>query len=244
MEIPLYLAMTAAEFHTAEVLPLHPAWMACHFSLYGTGLSNIPRTLPKGSMLMLNDRIPICGHDPQLVAQTLCQAAKDLECDCILLDLQRTECEEHFDVIRAVLEQAGCPVGVSALYAGEFDCPVLIPPVPPHVAPKEAFCKWEGRELWLELSTEGTEIAVTEKGSQYTPLVGFLPDEHSHQEPELFCHYAISTEDDRILFSLGRTGEDQIALLDTAAACGITRALGLWQEKSLLQLQQAQESLD
>lgn len=244
MEIPLYLAMTAAEFHAAQALPTKPAWMACHFSPYGTGLSNIPRTLPPGSMLMLNDRIPICDHDPQSVAQTLCDTAKALECGCILLDLQRKPCDGGMDVIRAVLKQAGCPVGVSALYAEEFDCPVLVAPIPTHIAPKEPLSAWEGREIWLELSTEGTQITVTEEGSRYTPLPGFQVISGSHAEAELLCHYKITAEEARILFQIGRTPEDQAALIQAAIGCGVTKAVGLWQEKSLLQTQQAQEISD
>lgn len=79
MEIPLFLAMTAAEFRIAAEIPAHPAWMACHFSAYGTGISNLPRELPAGAMLMLNDRTPICGHDPEDVAKPLCDTAQRLE---------------------------------------------------------------------------------------------------------------------------------------------------------------------
>ena len=88
MEIPLFLAMTAAELRGAASMPSHPAWMACHFSCYGTGISNVPKRLPAGSMLMLNDRTPMCGHDPELVARMLCDAAEEFQCDSILLDLE------------------------------------------------------------------------------------------------------------------------------------------------------------
>lgn len=244
MEIPLFLAMTAAEFRSAERLPAHIAWMACHFSAYGVGLSNVPGMLPRGSMLMLNDRTPICGHDPVLVAQTLCEAAQVLESDSILLDFQRSGQGELTEVVRAVLDRVECPVGVSALYAEGFDCPVLVPPIPLHMPPEKNLSVWKGRELWLELSTEGTEIVVTEEGSQYAPLSGLVPDEHTHKETELLCHYKITAEDERILFHLYRTLEDQAALVQAAETWGMTRALGLWQEKSLLQLQQAQEISD
>lgn len=230
MEIPLFLAMTAAEFRGAEVLPEHPAWMACHFSSYGTGLSNIPRTLPPGSMLMLNDRTPICGHDPELVAQTLCDTAQFLKCDSILLDFQRTACAELYEIIGAVLAQASCPVAVSSLYASDFDCPVLVPPIPPHALPAEALAPWDHRELWLELSSEGTQISVTETGSQYTSLPHYLPENNAHWEQELHCHYQIIIEDDQVLFQLGRNEEDQNSLLNAAEALEVTRALRLWQE--------------
>ena len=232
MEIPLYLALTAAEFQAANVFPNPLAWMACHFSSYGTGLSNVPNTLPPGSMLMLNDRTPIGGHDPQLVAQTLCKAAKELKCDRILLDFQRPEYPEIPEVIEAVLKQADCPVGVSSLYADGFDCAVLIPPIAPHTLPKDALTPWKDRELWLELSNTETEIKVTKDGSQYTPLPRDPQEPKDHQEPELFCHYRILVEDDQVLFQLGRTKEDQEALLAAVQELGVSCAVGLWQETS------------
>ena len=80
MAIPLYLAMTAREFRICKTVPANMAWMACHFSPYGTGLSNLPTSLPPGSMIILNDRTPICGHDPELIAAQL----KELLKSCML----------------------------------------------------------------------------------------------------------------------------------------------------------------
>ena len=230
MEIPLFLVMTAAELQAAEQLPQHPAWMACHFSPYGTGISNIPKTLPPGAMLMLNDRTPVCRHDPETVAKTLCDAAQSLKCDSILLDFQREGFDELHNIIETVLKNASCPVGVSALYAKSFDCPVLVPSIPIQTLPEDALIPWKGRELWLELSSEGTEIAVTEQGSRYTPLPHYIPGEDAHPEDTLHCHYEITVEDDRILFHLGRTAEDQFSLWKASHSLGVTRALGFWQE--------------
>lgn len=230
MEIPLFLAMTAAEFQGAEVLPEHPAWMACHFSSYGTGISNIPQALPPGAMLMLNDRTPICGHDPEMVANALCDAAQRLKCDSILLDFQREGFQELTQVIQAVLERASCPVGVSVLYAREVDCPVLLPPIPPHVPPEEALIPWTGRELWLEVSSEGTAICVTPDGSHYASLPCYSPGNTDHYEKELHCHYSIAVAEERIVFQLGRNEEDQRSLINAAKAFGVTQVLRLWQD--------------
>lgn len=230
MEIPLYLAMTAAEVQSAKVLPNHLVWMACHFSSYGTGLSNVPQALPPGSMLMLNDRTPIGGHDPKLVAQTLCEAAKNLECHGILLDFQRQDCPEIPEVIQAVLEQACCPVGVSSLYADGLDCPVLVAPILPHILPEDALTCWKGRELWLEVSSDGTEIAVSAEGSRYTSLPHYQPEQSAHHDPALHCHYTITLEDNQVRFQLGRTKEDQAFLVHAVKALGVSCALGLWQE--------------
>lgn len=230
MEIPVFLAMTAGEVLAAEALPQRLAWMACHFSAYGTGLSNLPKNLPAGSMLMLNDRTPICGHDPALVAKTLCEAAERFHCDSILLDFQREGCEEAGKIIEAVLQRASCPVGISALYAKDHNCPVLVPPVAPHVPVAEALVPWTDREIWLELATEGTQITITTKGSQYTSLPFFEPGETAHKEETLHCHYEITVEEDRIVFQLGRTEEALAALLEESKQHGVTRAVGLWQE--------------
>lgn len=230
MEIPLFLAMTAAEFLGAEVLPDYPAWMACHFSSYGTGISNLPKTLPPGAMLMLNDRTPICGHDPETVAKSLCDAAQRLECRCILLDFQREGYEELRSVIGAVLKLARCPVGVSSLYAAEFDCPVLVPPIPPHLLPEDAVAPWKGRELWLEVSSEGTVICVTPDGSHYTSLPYYCPKHTDHYDKELHCHYSIIVEENQIVFQLGRSEDDQRSLVKAAEEFGVTQVLRLWQE--------------
>ena len=57
MAIRTYLAMTASEFAKADPLPPHVAWMACHFSPYDSGLTNLPRKLPTNSLLILNKPI-------------------------------------------------------------------------------------------------------------------------------------------------------------------------------------------
>lgn len=230
MKIPLFLAMTAAEFQNAGSMPPHPAWMACHFSAYGTGISNVPAMLPAGAMLMLNDRTPLCGHDPQTVAHSLCQAAQNLKCSSIALDFQREGFEALHDMITAVLDLAECPVGVSALYARGHSCPVLVPPIPPHTPPEDALAPWNEREIWLEVTSEGTQITVTEAGSLYTPLPDFTPGEQAHHEEALHCHYEITVAEDQIIFRLARTGEDLETLSDAVRPLGVTRTLGLWQE--------------
>lgn len=230
MEIPLYLTMTAAEVWKAETLPDPLAWMACHFSSYGTGISNVPKELPAGSMLMLNDRIPFCGHDPQQVAQTLCDVAEELKCSRILLDFQRQNYPDLTMVIQAVLEKAHCPVGVSLLYAQDFNCPVLLPPIPPHVPPEEVLMSQKDRELWLELSAEGTEIIVSPEGSRYTSLPYYQPETTAHFEPDLHCHYTITLAENQVRFQLGRTPEDRFSFLQAVSKLGVSCALELWQE--------------
>ena len=58
MAIAPFLAMTAAEMQNSSQLPPKIAWMACHFSPYGLGLSNLPKELPSDSLLMVDDITP------------------------------------------------------------------------------------------------------------------------------------------------------------------------------------------
>ena len=58
MAIAPFLAMTAAETRNHSVLPPKIAWMACHFSPYGLGLSNLPQRLPPHALLLLDDITP------------------------------------------------------------------------------------------------------------------------------------------------------------------------------------------
>ena len=75
MVLPLYLAMTGREILAAQSAASRCAYMACHFSPYSQGLTNLPTSLPPSSMLILNDRTPICGHDPQRICGELAQMA-------------------------------------------------------------------------------------------------------------------------------------------------------------------------
>lgn len=228
MAIPLYLAMTAAEFSACGGLPEKIAWMACHFSPYGTSVSNLPRTLPEGSLLILNDRTPVHGHDPQRIADELRQAVKALGCSGLLLDFQRPGCEETAKIAHALLALP-CPVCMSECYAKELDCPVFLPPVLPHVPIEEHLAPWAGREIWLEAALEGEELTLTESGCQIS-APGVPIESPEHRDAELFCHYRIAVEESCARFSLYRSRDDLAALLDAAGKLGVTRAVGLWQE--------------
>ncbi len=228
MAIPLYLAMTAAEFSTCTALPEKIAWMACHFSAYGTSVSNLPRTLPEGSLLILNDRTPVHGHDPHRIADALAQAAAELKCSGVLLDFQRPGCEETAKIAKA-LQALPCPVCVSECYAQALPCPVFLPPVPPHRPISEHLAPWAGREIWLEAALEGEELTLTESGCHISsPGVPIQNPEHTDEA--LFCRYRIAVEERCARFFLYRSRDDLAALLDAAGKLGVSRAVGLWQE--------------
>lgn len=230
MALPLYLALTAAEFQECSSLPESAAWMACHYSPYGLGLSNIPRQLPENAMLILNDRTPAQGHDPDLILRQLRDLWDTLHYKCILLDFQRPDSPENAAVAKALVSDLTCPVGVSELYATGLDCPVFLSPAPPHAPLEEHLSLWQGREIWLEAALGGEVIAVTDKGSAFSPMLSSELPEAALEDPALHCHYQVRTYNDHIDFTLWRTTEDLSALLRQAADLGVTLAVGLWQE--------------
>lgn len=232
MVLTCYLAMTATEFAGAEALPPHPAWMACHFSPYGTGLSNCPEDFPKGGMLILNDRTPVDGHDPALIASQLAQLVREFSPEAVLLDFQRPGEERTAAIVKTVTEALSCPVGVSAQYAPTLGCPVFLPLPPPHKPLKEYLAPWAGRDLWLEIGLTGEEIRVTDKGSFFLPLSKDAAPLHADRT--LHCHYCVDVTEQEARFTLLRTGEDLFGLLREAEALGVRLAVGLYQELGTL----------
>lgn len=230
MAIKGYLAMTAAEFEKAEALPPHIAWMACHFSCYGTGLTNLPRRLPEGAMVIVNDRTPVYGHDPGLILAQLEQLAQELKPAGFLLDLQRPAVAETKKIAMLLTEKLTCPVGVSEQYADDLDCPVFLSMPPPHRDAAEYLSAWKGRDIWLEAATE-TEIAtVTAEGCQFLPVIhGQLP-EPSFADNRLHCRYHIELMEDRAVFTLQRTVQEVYALLEDAEKLGVVQTVGLYQQ--------------
>lgn len=229
MAIPLHLAMTAAET-LVDPLPENMAYMACHFASYGLGISNIPSRLPAGSMLILNDRIPIWNHDPVLVAQQLADTVAAFSCSTVLLDLQRPNEPKAAAVVTAVLKALPCPVGVSECYANDLDCPVFLPSPPPDMALAQHVAPWSGREIWLEAAPETIQITVDSNGADILCLPFQVPAEPWHLNSPCCCRYHSEVFDDRVVFTISRTQEEITALLAQAETLGITRAVGLYQQ--------------
>lgn len=229
MGIPLYLAMTAAEYRSCPPFPERIAWMACHFSPYGTGLCNLPEKLPAGSLLILNDRTPIHGHDAEQIGAQLEETAGALNCSGVLLDFQRPSSTEAAQVA-AHLVKLPCPVAVSDLYAREMDCPVFLSAPPTGRPLKEYLSSWKGKEIWLEAALGGQILTLTEMGCTAAPLpVGELPDCPLAAE-SLHLRYRIDREMTQIRFTLQRTLEDLDGLLLEAESLGVKKAIGLYQE--------------
>lgn len=230
MVLPLYLAMTAAEISRAAELPGRTAYMACHFSPYSTGLSGFPDTLPASSILILNDRTPVQGHDPGLIASQLLQATQDLHTDSVLLDFQRPDNPLTAAVTRAILDTLSCPVSVSEFYARDLSCAVFLAPPALDCPLSKYLSAWNGREIWLEAALDSARITITEEGSNYAPLFPPETPEPSHHAQQLHCRYHLSVTENAAQFTLFRTYNELSSLLEEAEQLGVTRAVGLYQE--------------
>lgn len=230
MAIPLFLAMTGWEITKNTDFPQNIAWMACHFSPYGTGLTNLPQALPSGAMIIVNDRTPVCGHDPERIVSQLGELVEIHQCSSILLDCQRPGEPETAAIVKAIVQGLDCPVGVSHHYAEGLACPVFLPPVPPHIPLDAYIAPWQERQIWLECALDGTLITVSGNGSTVASLP--YPDdlEYPHKDAELCCHYRIDLAEKQAQFHLRRTAEDLRSLLTSAINTNITHAIGLYQE--------------
>lgn len=227
MAIVVHLAMTAAEFD-ANASPSGPiAWMACHFSPYGTGLSNLPPQLPEGSILILNDRTPVFGHSPERIASQMAEAMEGTSYSGILLDLQRASDAQSSAIVKAITALP-YPVAVTPGYAKDLDCAVFLPPPPLNCPLKTHLAPWQGREIWLEAALEQQRIRVDKNGSHTSPWEDALPCPHTDET--LHCLYRMEVQECHIDFFLRRDKDQLWALLEEADALGIRRFVGLHQQ--------------
>lgn len=232
MALPMFLAMTAAEMSGSAPLPGQIAWLSCHFSPYTQGVTNLPDSLPPGSMLILDDRSPCQGHSGSLVAGQLAEAVRQLGCESLLLDFQRPDNPETEAVLQKILAEAPCPVAVSEAYAADLPCPVFLSPAPLHVPLETHLATWAGREIWLEAALCQERIILTESGVQFIPQFPAEPMEGGFFDEVLCCHYKTEVWDNEIRFHLFDTRESLEVKLKKARSLGVSRAAGLYQELS------------
>lgn len=225
MPSAFFLAQTAAEFQQELPENAQKAWMACHFSPYGTGLSNLPATLPENSMVIVNDRTPVAGHDPERIAAQLGQLAQTLQVSRVLLDFQRPGESRTAAICKAISQSLPCPVGVSEPYAKGLDCPVFLPPVPLHMPPADYITPWQDRRVWLELAPSCAAYRITESGCFQD--VGNTTGQFPHFDQQACCRYRIEMLKDTICFTLYR-GWEELALLREHGA--VDCFVGLYQE--------------
>ena len=221
----VFLAVTAKELET--IRPKRTAYMACHFSPGGSGLSNMPQSLPKGSILLLDDSMPVQGHDPNAVAAQLNELVDRFSLQAVLLDFQRPPTQELQEMVSAILENCRCKAAVTPAYAKEGFA-VFLPPPPPSKALADHLKPWSERGIFLELAAEDLEITVTKAGSRfsYIPAASSLP----LADDRLHCHYGVTVFPGKAVFTLSRSREDLAALAKEAEELGVIATIGLYQE--------------
>lgn len=230
MEIRLYLAMTKAELGACTGLPPHLGWMACHFSPYDLGLTDLPETLPPGSLLCCDDRIPILRHDAKLVAAQLAQTAEKHQCSAIALDFQQQDCPMTAEVVREVCNCAPCPVAVTPAYAKGNTAAVLLPPQKLWEPLESAVACWPNRELWMEWAPQAVQISVTAAGSKFQAIGPPEPESTDQTDGALCCRYRLHLTQDCAEFLLWDDAETLEQKKALAEKLGIATLVGLYQQ--------------
>ncbi|MBR2937597.1 MAG: hypothetical protein IKB80_03775 [Oscillospiraceae bacterium] len=226
----VFLAQTREE--TTRSPAAKTAYMACRFSPYGKGLSNLPQALPAGSILLLDDSMSPNGHDPQVVETELRQTIDRLDIAAVLLDFQGQMQQETMDMARHLVNALPSSVAVTEAYAKVLRCPVFLSPTPVNAILNDYIEPWLQQGVYLEIAPMTTCFTVTEQGcaSLPIPFEGELP----LYDERLRSHYKVEVFPDRAVFTLCRTGEDLAALAQDARQLGILGAVGLYQELSQL----------
>lgn len=230
MPLPLNLAMTPSEIAATDSLPVNFAWMACHFCAYTEGITDIPESLPKHAMLILNDRQSCAGHSPDLVSAQLLETVQRFHCECVLLDFQRPWEPESDAMVKSVVQALPCPVAVTEPFAKDLTCPVFLSPCPLHLPHEEYLRPWKGREVWLEAALCQEKITVTRDGAVFTPVFPTQQLSGGFYDERLHCRYHTVISGDNITFTLFDTHETLQSKLEQAQSLGVTRAVGLYQE--------------
>lgn len=219
MAIRPYLAMTAEEIAQNPTFYQKSALIYCPFS-------EATLSIPGSEILILTDSNPV---NLQFADDCICRISSKRP-PMVIVDFQRPELPAAVRFIRMLLDRLPCPVYVSDLYASDFSCPVFLSPLPPYKKLADHIQPWIGRDICLDISTERSQIRVTEEGSAITRLPPSQDTGNGFADSCLHCHYSISASDDTAVFTLWRTEEDLTALLDEAEGLGIRHTIGLYQE--------------
>lgn len=200
--------------------------MACHFSLSGTGISNLPEELPGGSILVLSDEIPEAGHDPAQVAGELEAALRGFHCSGILLDFER-ECTVRGGQIARQIAAMAQSLGILCAMPEQWippgiECAVFasLPPLlnqPP---------LWD-RPVVLELAPRRMTLILDKDGATPTPWTDPPGDPPSLLDPLKGLRYCCQPRGDALVVHIEDTGKSLLKALQwPEVLCGV----GLWGE--------------
>lgn len=228
MAIQRFLALTEAEMGGISQIPEKIAWMGCHFSPDSPEITRPPNVLPPGSLLVLDDRVPLQHSEMDLVCRQLCDFASEYGSPALLLDFQRPKTaltEALVDLLASSL-----PVILPPEYAAGTDCAVFLPPVPPDVPIEHYIFPWNGRKIWLELALDGKNMTISSAGCTARSLLFAAPEPDCLRDQRLHCHYHVRLSEEQVQFNLWRSREDVEDLIREAEKLGVAGCVGLWQE--------------
>lgn len=225
MGISWYLAMTAAEISGCAETE-KAAWMSCHFSHAGSGLTNLPRHLPENSLVILDDSVPFDNHDPERIADQLCQIPS---IGGLLLDFQRPANKDLISWIDKLCPALSCPVAVTEEYAKATACAVFLSS-PLNIPISDAARLWQGRDLWLDIPFGSQRFTITRAGCETEPILPAGEIQLPLWDENLQCSYQIEIQADRVHFTLHRSANAIAAILEQADSLGIQKAISLRQE--------------
>ena len=207
MVLPLYLAMTVSEFRSVP----YPALLM----LTGT------EQVPPGVLPVLTDCFPLDGQ----ALQRICQGQ-----EALLLDFVRPPTT----LLQEIIQGLPCPCGAPLGYTEEG--PVFLPPAPIHIPLDKYLTPYRGREIWLEAALQRQVVTVTVSGATIGPPLPNRNFEGGFYDEKLCCCFTQEFTEDMAVFTLFDTPKTLAKKLDHAAALGVTRAVGLYQELGALQL--------
>jgi hypothetical protein len=217
MKICRHMAMTRWEMENSAV----PEGFSPAFLPWEEDLAD----LPKGTLLVLHDQLPL--EDPAPILE----AVKKSEHCGILLDFQKPGQET---LIKYLLKKLPPTTALSELYAKETDNPVFLPPCPPDRPLEAHIAPWKGREIWLDTAPEVLLLTLKPTGCAAENLLSPPNSPHFTHET-LCCRYKTEIHPTEIRFTLWRDKQMLEAHMEQAQTLGVTKTIGLFQEwKSLL----------
>lgn len=228
MESTLFLAVTGPEMEIFH--PQKLAYMACHFSPYHPGLSNLPASLPPGSILLVDDSMSIEGHDPQAVTQQLEDIVRCFSPYAILLDFQNPPTTAGIEMANTILHSISCLVAVTKPYAASLNCPVFLAPPPVNMPLGKYLEPWKTREIFLEVTSDCLQFTITAEGCKVISFPTDTTPNTSQQDLRLHCHYHVDVFPDRAVFTLRRTREDLLDMAQEALELGVLGTIGFYRE--------------
>ncbi len=233
MSIPFFLAISAQEFPFLSELPSNIAWMSVHFSSYGSGLSNLPHNLPKGSLLILDDQTPWEGHSTEVVCREIVESLLENQATGLLLDFERPATPET-NLLTTALSQCcreiGVMLGAPLSYATD-DAAIFISPLPCQTPPERLYQK--NRKVWLDVSPGAYLIHIGAQGA-----TGQAADQRSFPDgiypvftdTELCCSYRSRPNAGGVDILLNHSRESIETMLATLDENAVQLAIGLYRE--------------